>query len=288
MRMLDVTDGERIIRSARLFERPVRGSWYDIKARTDDEVSDVYIYDEIGPWWGVTAKDFVSDLREIRTPKITLHLHSNGGEVFDGIAIYRALKDHPSKVEVRVDSLAASIASVIAMAGDHIVMAKHSEMMIHDPLGLTFGNARDHEEQIALLNRFGDKIAGIYQERAGGSKKAWRDRMLETTWYSDQEAVDMGLADAIGEPATRAKNQFDLSMYGRPADPNDSPEPTRTPTIRDAEAALREVGLSQEAAKAILARGWGARDVPPPAPDLWRASIDRARLDLDLLELTPT
>lgn len=279
---------ERRIRSARLLNSQRRGDWYKILNKSDSDATELWIYDEIGPWWGVTAKDFVTDLQAIKTPRITLHLHTPGGEVFDGIAIYNALREHPAKIEARVDAMAASIGSVIAMAADKIVMAKHSEMMIHDPIGLTFGNAADHRETIDILDRLGNKIAGIYQERAGGSVKQWRERMLAATFYEDQEAVDAGLADEIGPAATRAKDEFDLTVFtglAAPRNHRDHGEPTE-PTIRDAEMALRDAGLSRAEAKAILAKGWDARDATPQTPPGDpRSSPYRMRLEADLLEL---
>src|SRR5262245_54620252 len=104
------------------------------------EVAEVWIYDEIGPWYAVTAKDFVADLQQITTPTSSLRLHSPGGEVFDSIAIYRALLEHPARVDVYVDALAASSASLIAMAGDRIVMHRHAQMMIHEPFGIVLGD----------------------------------------------------------------------------------------------------------------------------------------------------
>ncbi|MBH1939135.1 Clp protease ClpP, partial [Streptomyces sp. AV19] len=116
------------------------------------------------------------------------------------------------------------IASVIAMAGDRIVMQPHSQMMIHDGSGLCVGNAADMRDMADLLDRQSDNIAGIYAERAGGTVKQWRTRMLAETWYSAQEAVEAGLADEVakpgrpgreeGEPGDRpVANSWDLSVF---------------------------------------------------------------------------
>lgn len=233
-----------------------RRDWYRITAKAGDE-AEVWIYDEIG-FWGVTASDFVRELRQVDAAKLTLHLNSPGGDVFDGIAIHTALRDHPATVEVKIDSLAASIASVIAMAGDRVVMSKHATMMIHDPFALAIGDARDMRKMADTLDQLGDTIAGVYAERAGGSVREWRDRMLDETWYTDQTAVDAGLADEVaGEPA--AENSFDLSIFRHPpaalsARPAASAD--RQPTRRDIERALRDVGLSQATAKRLIAGGW--------------------------------
>lgn len=245
------------LRMSRARAQVVRGrrDWYRIDAAADEAA--VYIYDEIG-WFGVTADSFVRELRGVDAKRITLHLNTPGGDVFDGIAIMTALREHPASVEVRVDGLAASIGSVIAMAGDRIVMARHSTLMIHEPFTLGIGDSEDFRKLSEVLDQIGDTIAGVYSERAGGTVGEWRDRMRAETWYSDRAAVDAGLADEVaGDPAT--ENRFDLSIFRHP--PEDllnragPPDPT-PPTKRTIEKALRDAGLSSSQAKALIAAGW--------------------------------
>jgi ATP-dependent protease ClpP protease subunit len=170
-------------------------AWYQVRNAQDRTV--INIYDEIGDFFGLSAGEFVTDLQAINTPTIELHINSPGGIVFDGIAIYNALRQHPANVHVIVDSIAASIASVIAMAGDRIEMAHGSQMMIHDAHGACIGNAADMTEMAALLAKQSDNIANIYANRAGGEVADWRQRMTDTTFYLAQEAVDAGLADGV-------------------------------------------------------------------------------------------
>lgn len=191
--------------------RQGRTDWYSIKNAVNG-VADVMIYDEIG-FFGVTASDFVRDLKNLTTDKIELHISSPGGEVFDGMAIYAALKNHPAQVHVIVDSLAASIASVIAMAGDKVTMARNATMMIHDGHGLCVGNAKDMADMVALLDRTSDNIASVYAERAGGSAETWRGRMRAETWYTAEEAVQAGLADEIQGQESKTENSWDLSIF---------------------------------------------------------------------------
>jgi ATP-dependent protease ClpP protease subunit len=193
--------------------------WWRIENAATGDTADIYLFDEIS-WFGVTARDVIDELRALEAEKITLHINSPGGDVFDGIAIYQALRAHPAEITTRVEGLAASIATVIAMAGDRIVMAKHSTMMIHDPWGFTIGNAEDHEKQAAVLNQLGDEIASIYAEQADTGTRhdqqvaKWRAKMRAETWYTDQQAVDDGLADEVDEgTAASAKNRFDLSVF---------------------------------------------------------------------------
>ena len=117
--------------------------WYTIKAASDGTSANISIYEEIGGW-GITAQQFSEDLKALGDiSHISLHIHSPGGDVFDGIAIYNLLNKHPAKVTVQIDGLAASMASVIAMAGDRIVMPENALMMIHKPWGISGGNAND-------------------------------------------------------------------------------------------------------------------------------------------------
>lgn len=176
---------------------PQGRNWYTIQNASKDE-AEIVIYDEIG-FWGVSAQDFVNDLSEVTSKTINLRINSPGGEVFDGMAIHAALKRHSATVNVFVDGLAASIASVIAMAGDTVTMAKRSQMMIHEATGFAFGNAADMQKTADVLNQISDNIAGIYADHAGGVLSEWRDRMKAETWMTDQQAVDLGLADRIEE-----------------------------------------------------------------------------------------
>ena len=160
----------------------------------------IRIYEEIGVW-GVTEEEFAQELAGVTADEIEVQISSPGGDVFSGIAIYNALRAHPARVTTRVDSLAASIASVIVQAGDHRVMLKHSQQMIHTAWGLVIGTADDMRQMAELLDRQTDVIAGIYADRGGRAKTAMRKLMDAETWFTDREAVDAGLADEIVDPA---------------------------------------------------------------------------------------
>ncbi len=162
---------------------------------------DVYLYDEIGEW-GTSAAGFMSELKDIQTAGITVHISSQGGHLFDGIAIYNALRTHPSFVTTKVDALAASIASVIAQAGDRRLMLTGSQMMIHEAHGMALGDAEDLRGLADLLDKQTDNIASIYAERARGTgKKAhFLSLMKDETWMSPAEAVAEGLADEVVKP----------------------------------------------------------------------------------------
>ncbi|GAA4226085.1 hypothetical protein GCM10022254_09870 [Actinomadura meridiana] len=166
--------------------------------------AEMLLYAEIG-YWGVTASDVASALATVTAPTLHVRINSPGGDVFDGIAIYNALADHPADVSVTVDGIAASAASFIAMAGDTIKMNRGSQMMIHDASGLCVGNAADMTEMADLLDRCSDIIAKIYAARAGGRFTSWRKLMRAETWYSASEAVGAGLASEAAPEKKPAK-----------------------------------------------------------------------------------
>lgn len=240
-------------------------SWYRIQGKAD-EVADVYIYDEIS-WWGISAQDFVNELREVTAPKVNLHLNSPGGDVFDAHAIYQALLDHPAEVTTLVDSLAASAASVIAMAGERIVMGKAAMLMIHDAWGLAIGNAADMRDMADRLDKISNVIAGVYAERAGGPLEFWRQAMLEESWYDAEEAVAAGLADEVRQRKAAAdapddgdgagqgpEDRWDLSIFkyqGRKA----APAPVLRPAAKAPAPAPDPVAPAEPApaADAVLA-----------------------------------
>jgi ATP-dependent protease ClpP protease subunit len=182
-------------------------------------VAEIWIYDEIG-MWGITAGDFVAQLSQVEADAIDLHVNSPGGDVYDGIAILNALRSHPADVTTYVDGIAASIASVIAMGGNQIIMARNSQMMIHDAFGLCVGDAATMRETADMLDKASDNIADVYNARAGGGIALWRSRMKNTTWYSADEAVAAKLADEVAAVPSRSKtkpagmaNEWDLSVF---------------------------------------------------------------------------
>ena len=184
------------------------------------EVSELFIYDAIFPddgfSGGVGAAEFQKQLNEVKAPKLNLYLNSPGGLVSDGTTIYNALKQHPATVNVRVMGLAASIASVIAQAGDTIEMSPGSLMMIHKASGLTIGNDDDHELAMNALRKMSESIAGIYALRSGKGASHWLSLMKAETWFSDQEAVVAGLADSVvGQAAPGPTNTVE-----KPASPS--------------------------------------------------------------------
>ncbi|TIY11622.1 MAG: Clp protease ClpP, partial [Mesorhizobium sp.] len=158
---------------------------------------EVVLYGDVGDMWGdgsgFTGRDVVEALAEHGKGPVSVRLNSGGGFVFEGVAIFNALKAH-GDVTVYVDGLAASAASVIAMAGDKIVMRDGALIMIHDPSGVTIGNAEDHRETADTLDKLGSIIAGIYSHKTGIDAAEMRAMMLTETWLDAEEAVEFGFA----------------------------------------------------------------------------------------------
>lgn len=254
-----------------------RARWFRIESSAEEDSAELYIYDAIY-WFGVDVNELVDQLQRTRAGTLHVRINSPGGDVFDGVAIYNALVRHAARVVVHVDGLAASIASVIAMAGDEIRMHEGSMMMIHDPWMLAIGPASEMRAAADLLEKVGRSISGIYEKRTGLPRDEISELMAAETWMDPEEAREKGFADELDESEGKAgpANRFDLSAFRNVPDqlaaPNDQSE-AKIDNIRDFEAFLREAGgFSRNAARAIAAGGFkatesDARDEPGGSQD---------------------
>ena len=171
---------------------------------TDNEVAEIHIDGEIvsEKLWDsdVSATDFRDSLKELGPVKtINMSINSPGGSVFDGIAIYNMLKKNPATVNVTVEGLAASIASVIAMAGDTLTMDTGSMLMIHNPFTMAVGNASELREMADTLDEIRESSVEIYHEKTGIDKEAIKSVMDNETWLTADEAITAGWADQKNE-----------------------------------------------------------------------------------------
>ena len=174
-------------------------NWYSIKASAAGGAADIHIYDEIG-YWGITAKKFVSDLKAISdATSINLHINSPGGDVFDGIAIYNALKGLGIPITAYVDGLAASMASVIAMVGNPVIMPANAMMMIHKPWGASSGDANAMRDYADLLDKVESVLIPAYVEKTGKTPEAVAAMLEDETWLTGAECVEHGFADQVTE-----------------------------------------------------------------------------------------
>ncbi len=193
---------------------------------------------------GQSVSAALRDAGEVDTVKV--RLDSPGGIVWDGFAIYNALHQHPARVEIDIDALAASAASVIAMAADEIRIAEAAMMMIHDPWSCTCGSANDLRAEAGLLDKITGSIAGVYTARTGIKRDAVLKMMADETWLDAQEAVDQGFADSVTKNKSAPKNEGPSNVI---------PFPFRNaPSAR-----LEELGYRLEDAPALRAAAAAGR-----------------------------
>lgn len=191
---------------------------YPLKCRIRNEGGStrVDVYDDIGGggWFsdGVSAADFANQLAAIKGA-LEVHINSAGGDVFDGITIGNSIRGHKGPVTTVVDGLAASIASVIAQAGQERVVAPGSMLMIHDAFGGCMGNAGEMAQMAATLDKVSGNLASIYAERCGGTPEDWRAAMKDETWYTADEAVVAGLADKVSGEQAELPAGLDVAAF---------------------------------------------------------------------------
>lgn len=174
--------------------------WFEI--RNQGNRPEILIYGDIGrSFWNedvVSANDLITQLKEIGdVPEIDVRIHSAGGDVFEASAIYTALKANDAKINVYIDGLAASAASYVALAGDHIVISEAGWMMIHEAWGWGVGTAAELRKDADRLETITGTIADLYANRTDESKDEVLSLMSEDTWFNAQDSVDFGLADEV-------------------------------------------------------------------------------------------
>lgn len=198
----------------------------------DESTGELLLYGDISnySWWGddVTPKQFKEDLDALgEVTTINVYINSGGGDVFAGQAIHSMLKRHSAQVNVYIDGLAASIASVIAMAGDMIYMPRNAMMMVHNPWTIAIGNAEEFRKLADDMDKIRESIIIAYKDKSGMEDDEIKKLMDEETWMTAEEAVEYGLADEIEEnknvAASLQENQLvlngqvmNLEKYTRP------------------------------------------------------------------------
>lgn len=262
-----MTKGHKVLNNKKSMMMPkmsgpvTQKSWFRIQAK-EDQTADIYIYDEIGGW-GISARRFTEDLLSLgNLSHINLHIHSPGGEVFDGIAIYNQLKNHSATITVYIDGLAASMASVISMVGDTVIMPKNAMMMIHKPWGVSWGDANDMREYADLLDKLENVLIPAYVAKTGKTTEEITAMLEQETWLDGDECVEHGFADKVIEPVkamasltskrieefssmpSAIKNQITPKNTTKPTQqpqPNSSPEPQPSATYADEQIRLNGI-----------------------------------------------
>lgn len=235
-----------------------------IKAAADNDAS-ISILDVIGEdFWGegVTVRRISAALRSIGARDVTVNINSPGGDFFEGIAIYNALRAHPHKVTIKVLGLAASAASVIAMAGDDVEIGKAGFVMIHNAWAVAIGNRHDFRAAADTLEPFDAAMASVYAARSGADLDEVTRWMDEERWFSGDQAIEAGLADALlPADAVAADN---------------APDAREMKATRRAEAAFMAQGMSRDERRSLIGELKGGRavagpDRPAVAGDDWAA-----------------
>lgn len=231
------------------WEPPVEASrlWSPVKAATTDERSiNVFGYigeDPFSESGGVTDRLVSAALRRMGAGPVTVNINSRGGDFFTGVNVYNQLREHDGEVTVRVLGLAASAASVIAMASDTLQIAKSAFLMIHNSHGFVMGNAADMESAAGLFRQFDGAMAGVYAERSGVDAKQIKKWMDAETFFNGAEAVDNGLAD---------------ELLGSDQVENDE-EPAAAAAYRRLDLELTEKGIPRAERRALLSEVRGGK-----------------------------
>ena len=193
--------------------RKITRADYDVIRAQDDDVAEVLLFDIIDPWWGVRAQDITRALSALETKNLVIRINSPGGVITEGLAIYNALKRYDGHVICVVDALAASIASVIALAGDETYMVDNGSYMIHNPWGLAVGEADDMRKYAQRLDQDRGRILALYAQKTQLPEEKLSGFLDTESWFTAEEALAQGFIDRIVNPAEDSRASFDLSAF---------------------------------------------------------------------------
>lgn len=210
-------------------------TWYKVQAAaTGAETATISVFDEIG-MWGITAADFARDLKAIPQNNIVVEINSPGGSVFDGLAIYNVLRGAAQAgktVTTKCVALAASIASIIFMAGTKRQIADNAFVMVHNPWTMAAGNAEELRGTADLLDKIGESLVSTYVARTGLSDDEVRALLSTDTWMSAEEALAKGFVDEI-IAGTPVQASFDLDRIPAHVRASIAPAATAVPPAAD-------------------------------------------------------
>lgn len=246
----------------------MKNRWYSISAKAGGN-AEISIFDEIG-LWGLTAKDFKQEFEAVKdADSIHVSINSPGGGFFDGMAIYQLLSSVREKVDVEVYGIAASIASIIALSGTRLSLARGSYFMIHNPWTFAMGDAEELRKTAEILDKMRDDTATIYANKSGMLLDEALTLMDEETWYTADEALAAGFADEVndyGEVAARIPDLGRFAFAHTPQALLEKQTKNEIKTERQFERLLREAGFSRTEAEGICARGFKAVQGDPESP----------------------
>jgi len=257
-------------------------NWYSITNKSND-VIDISLHDEIG-MWGVSAADFIADLRHYPEAKvINLSIHSPGGSVLDGLAMYNSLVSHPAKIYGHVEGIAASAASFVLMASEVITMPEDAFIMIHNAHGMAMGDAEDLRDMADIIDKLQNAVTNIYEKRTGIGRDELTEMMKVETWMSAADALENGFIDTIIDAVDVAAkigvfNKYFKSMpvQGSHCGADD------IETITEFEKCLRDAGLSKGLAQALTSSAKQVFRVDPATPD---SALEQLSAALDKVKI---
>jgi ATP-dependent Clp endopeptidase proteolytic subunit ClpP len=175
--------------------KPAASRWYAIQS-TENGSAEISLFDEIG-FGGTSAKEFIAELKKLSGQHIHLRINSVGGSVVEGTAIYNALRRHKGGLTVHVEALAASMASVVAMAGEEVAISDNALLMIHNPWSMSMGDADDLRKEADILDKLKATLVNAYKRKTGMDSEQIAALMDDETWLGAEEAVAMGFADYV-------------------------------------------------------------------------------------------
>lgn len=186
-------------------------NWWEIKnaAGDDETAAELLIYGYIGEWDDVSSSDVVKQLKSVTANNIVVKINSYGGSVFTAQAILSSLKRHPANITVYIDGIAASAATIIAMAGDKIIIPSNAMMMIHNPWTYAAGDADELRDIAEMMDKVRDSILAAYREKTALTDEKLIELMNDETWLSADEAVELGFADEVEKPMRLAASLND-------------------------------------------------------------------------------
>lgn len=231
-----------------------KAEWYSIKAATKDgDSAEIFIHDVVGwPWNDVNM--LVREMAMMKDTPILARINSPGGDFFDGLNLANAFANHPAGVTTRVESLAASVSSLIAVSGKVVEAYSNTLLMIHNAWTIAMVDEVEAFKVGELLKKIDNNMIASYIAKTKTGKKEMAQMMADETWMTASEAKDKGFIDTILVSGKGVKAEFDLSVFANLPDELRI-DANSEPTIRDLEKALRDAGLSRNSAKAVLARG---------------------------------
>ncbi|MCK7542955.1 Clp protease ClpP [Marinobacter bryozoorum] len=244
--------------------------WFDVRAQADRKEVSVSIRGFIGEW-GVSDSELIREVEAAGDVEmINVNINSRGGEVDHGLSIYNFLRTHPALVSVRIDGIAASAASVIAMAGDEITMPANALMMVHNPWTFAMGNAAELRKTADDLEQFEKTLLATYTARTGKDEEAIKDLLDDETWLTAAEAVELGFADTVeslAQPAAVAMAKAmdipaeilaKVAEIEKPAAPTEPAEPQQPESNAEASEENPEAKTAEIVALCVE-RGFAAK-----------------------------